>query len=125
MPDNLRDDYYTVLNHVKQYGCLLAFASDRLKDDESIVIEAVKRDGWAIQFASDRLRNNKSIIQTAIEEDFLNNGHLLKYASCELKDNYDIALQAAKKRVTAITFASRRIQAIMLKSYHTRLAFEL
>lgn len=58
----LQDDFYTVLEAVKNDGMALVYASASLRDHEYVVRVALEQNVMAYQFASHRLRRDVSII---------------------------------------------------------------
>ena len=98
-----------MLNAVLNDGNNLEFLKNDLKFDREIVIAALKSEKFNKDYIKDCLSfysNDSDLIHIAV----LANGHLLEYASSNLRDNKRIVLDAVKNNGYSIKYASDRLK---------------
>lgn len=128
----LQDDKELALLAVKNNGYLINYVSDRLKEDKDIVIAALKNEPASSRYISDTLISDMEIIKLALKKDVGNivkripeeiinnkeyllelisiNDLVIRYASSQLQDDYEIIEAGVKKNGYAIFYASERLQ---------------
>ncbi len=77
--------------------------------DKEIVAMAITRWGQTIAYANKALRADKKLVLLAISGPG-GCGHNLKFASTELKDDLEVALEAVRKDGAALEHVSRRLR---------------
>ena len=93
--DKLKDDDELVNIAMRTYPCSLKYASNRLRNDEKITLKIISSDPNNIDCVSDNFKNNGRIMEDVIIR--TDNGSTIQYASIELKDNKEFALNLIKK----------------------------
>ena len=74
-------------------------------NDYEIVMEGVKQDGHVLLYASDELKNNRNIAMEAVKQ----NGGALQFVSKELRNDYNIVMEASKNIVKNIALSNKEI----------------
>ena len=100
-----------VLSKLKENGMELS-KYRKLNDYKDVVLVAVRQNGMALKYASDELKNDFEVVFEAVGQ----NGYALMYASEELKNNRNIVLNAIDNNPMSIYFASEELK-IELKQY--------
>ena len=99
-----RDFAMAVLEATRYYS--LEFMSEEYKTDRNLIRMAVQNinrgSGLILKFASDQLRNDFEIVQLAVQ----NHGSALEFASDELRSNREIVLAAVQHCGHALLFCS-------------------
>lgn len=106
---NFWDDKEIMMKSI-QYGdnAYAKIKNSPLNDDEELLFASLeKHKDKSLEFASNNLQGNKGIVLKAIE---FNAGNF-KFASKELRDDYDVVELATKKLPQMIEFVSKRIKA--------------
>ena len=104
--DKYKDDIKIVTLAIKKNGRILEYASKRLQDNEALVHEAVRSNGGALAYASERLRDDDDIVSMAIDS----YGTYLQHASKRLQDDDDIVMDALRSNGANLQYASKRLR---------------
>ena len=111
VPEHLKYDKDIILEVIKknnnQYKNIYKNLPDNLKADKQIILEVIKINIELLYYAPFVIINDYDIIMEAIN---INPFNGLKYASEQLKDNYDIVLKAVEKNGYALQFASNKLK---------------
>ena len=101
--NNKLDYFYGNDDHYIDIECFFENLPNNLKDSYEFFLDTVKyTNSYYLKYASDNLKNNYEFILTAVN----NNAYSLEFASNNLKNNYDIVLAAVKNKGRALEYAS-------------------
>lgn len=131
LSDNLKDNQLIVSLAIESQPRAIKFASKRLRSDKSIVMEALKRDifvtnhlgdtllsgediavmvasecTWGCYFLDPEFLNAKKVVIAAVKSQPL----ALTIFTKEMRDDYDVVLEAVSRDGNAIAHASTRLK---------------
>jgi len=105
MPDELKRDRLILLKFVERSYTFNCIPPDLL-ENRNLMLECLALNGRLLMDLNAGFRNDAEMVMAAV----INDGIALSYASDELKDNYDIVVEAVNDTEGALQFASARLQ---------------
>jgi hypothetical protein len=84
------------------------------------VLEAVEREGAALRYASEELRNDWDVVLAAVKE----SGRALSYSSRELRNDREVVLAAVEQSWYASYYASDELRFEMAECWLERMEQE-
>lgn len=134
--DRLKNDISVALIAFELDGLLLEHAGDNVKKNRSLTSLAVKNNGLALQFAHPKYQDDNDIVAIAMHQNLYakyfvgpkiklkfytekkkqtllavkTDGTLLRFADTDLRNDFDIVLQAVHQNGLALEFASSHLK---------------
>ncbi len=114
----LRDDPEFVLAAVMQYAYPLRFAAPKWTTQKEYAKFVIRANPWALVALSDDLKNDFDVVMEAVQIE----GMAIRFASESLRDDAQVFEAALKQNVRAFFFGSERLQ--RLKRHGTEMDSE-
>ena len=101
------NDKAKIKQYISTYPDILVYANEELFKDSKFCIEILLINGMALEYMPEEIQNNKEYVIMAIKS---SGGFALKFASNELRADYEVVKNAILKYKKPLKYASEDLQ---------------